>query len=210
MRISEKAGLQQRGDSMVICILGGVGSGKSEVLRIFREKYDALIIQADLVAHQLYEAGRPGYEAIGNICGKEYLNEESVDRKKLSAFLLDHPEYLPRINEAIHPMVYRDIADTVTANPNRLIIEEQAVIPETRPGWMEKVWYIHSSPEIRRKRLKETRGYSDEKTDSIIAKQPSEEEYRRFSDVIIENNGNLNELEEQIDENIKYCQRQQR
>ena len=195
---------------MVICILGGVGSGKSEVLRIFQENHAALIIQADQIAHQLYAAGKPGYDAIRRICGEEYVDENEVIRSKLSQFLVEKPQFLNTINHAIHPLVYQEISDIVFNNPQRLIIEEQAVIPEQRFPWMDTVWYIYSSIEIRKKRLRETRGYSDQLTDTIISKQPSEAQFREFSDIVIENNGNIKELEDKIDENLKYCKWQQR
>ena len=48
----------------IISITGGVGSGKSEVLRVLQEEFDAEIIKADEVAHQLMEPGKKGYQHV--------------------------------------------------------------------------------------------------------------------------------------------------
>ena len=61
----------------VISITGGVGSGKSEVLRILKEEFGADVIIADKVAHQLMEPGKKGYnrvlDAFGNSeCRRQY------------------------------------------------------------------------------------------------------------------------------------------
>ena len=55
---------------------------------------------------------------------------------------------------------------------------------------------------MRRARLKAARGYSDEKIDSILASQKSEEEFKKHCDVIIYNNGQIEETRKQIDEKL--------
>ena len=61
------------------------------------------------------------------------------------------------------------------------------------------MWYIYADEEVRRKRLKENRHYSDEKIDSIMKGQLGEEEIRKNCQVIIDNSKELMETEKQID-----------
>ena len=62
----------------IISLTGGVGSGKSEVLKLLREEYGAEVIVADQVAHQLMEPGKKGYKRVVEALGDSFLNAESL------------------------------------------------------------------------------------------------------------------------------------
>ena len=64
------------------------------------------------------------------------------------------------------------------------------------------MWYIYTREDIRRERLKASRGYGDEKIDSIMASQLSEEEFRQGSDFVIDNSGSLIDTYKQIDNRL--------
>ena len=195
---------------MVIAVYGGAGSGKSEVLRILAEKHGALVISADQTAHQLYEKGEEGYLAVREMFGDSILTEGEIDRRKLGNILYADPVKMKAVNAVIHPMVYRKIGEIVLQNPGRLIIQEQAVLPDPVPAYVDSIWYIHTEASIRRQRLKTTRGYTDERVDEILRAQPTEAAFAQAADMIIENNGTLKELEEKINETLEYCKREQR
>lgn len=87
----------------IISITGGVGSGKSEVLRVLQEEFDAEIIKADEVAHQLMEPGKKGYQHVVEALGDSFLNKDgSIDRKKLAALIFQNKEAV-ETNERHHP-----------------------------------------------------------------------------------------------------------
>ena len=66
----------------VIGITGGVGAGKSRVMAILKEEYDAWIIQADEVAKDLEEPGQPGYERLLAVFGPSLLaKDRTIDRR---------------------------------------------------------------------------------------------------------------------------------
>lgn len=67
----------------VIGITGGVGSGKSAVLKLLEEEYHAVVVQLDEVAKALQRKGTPCWKAIVEAFGREILDEnEELDRKK--------------------------------------------------------------------------------------------------------------------------------
>ncbi|HHW60715.1 MAG TPA: dephospho-CoA kinase, partial [Syntrophomonadaceae bacterium] len=71
----------------IIGLTGGIGSGKSSVAGALRER-GALIIDADKVAHQIMEPGRPAWHDIVQAFGKEILNEDqTINREKLGAIV---------------------------------------------------------------------------------------------------------------------------
>lgn len=68
---------------------------------------------------------------------------------------------------------------------------------------MDELWYIYAPEAVRRGRLKESRSYSDGKITGILAKQLSEEEYRRHCGVVIDNSGSLTATYQQIDRKLE-------
>lgn len=95
---------------MVIGITGGIGCGKSTVLNILKEKYNAHIIDADKTAHRLMEYGTQVYDKIVTCFGREIIAEDlSIDRKRLGALVFNDSEKLACLNGIVHPAVKDDI-----------------------------------------------------------------------------------------------------
>ena len=78
----------------VIGITGGVGSGKSAVLKLLEEEYHAVVVQLDEVAKALQRKGTPCWKAIVEAFGREILDEyEELDRKKLAQIVFQSSTY---------------------------------------------------------------------------------------------------------------------
>ena len=195
---------------MVIFIFGGAGSGKSLLLDFLKKRYNACIIEADKTAHELYEPGNTGYTAVRNLLGSQILNEDkTLDRKKMAEILYKDAALIKKINSVIHPMVWKSINNKIdniknmnTKNTQQLIVVEAALIPKDRKeleGMFDEYWFLYADEKVRRKRLKESRGYTDDMIDNIISKQPETKDYIRLCDVFIENNSAYSELEEKIE-----------
>lgn len=195
---------------MVIFIFGGAGSGKSLLLDFLKKRYNACIIEADKTAHELYEPGNTGYTAVRNLLGSQILNEDkTLDRKKMAEILYKDAALIKKINSVIHPMVWKSINNKIdniknmnTKNTQQLIVVEAALIPKDRKeleGMFDEYWFLYADEKVRRKRLKESRGYTDDMIDNIISKQPETKDYIRLCDVLIENNSAYSELEEKIE-----------
>ena len=111
---------------MVIGITGGVGCGKSTVLNILCNKYNAHIIDADKVAHRLMEPLGQVYEKVRNYFGDEIISEDgNIDRKKLGKIVFNNKEKLEKLNGIVHPMVKETIIEeikvVILSYKNRLI-----------------------------------------------------------------------------------------
>ena len=81
-------------------------------------------------------------------------------------------------------------------------MEAALLIEDNYDKICDEIWYIYVSKENRRKRLKESRHYSDEKIDRIFASQLSEEEFKKSSDVFINNDIDIVNTYRQIDREI--------
>ena len=63
----------------------------------------------------------------------------------------------------------------------------------------DEIWYIRADAQIRRERLKQSRGYTDEKINAIIASQSDDNEFRRYSAHVVDNSGSFEAACRQID-----------
>jgi len=98
---------------MILGVTGKIASGKSEVLKILK-KEGFYCVDADKIAHCLYEKGRKGQLLIKKYFGNQYLlpNGE-VDRKKLGELIFAKKSKLLLLNKLIHPCVHEEIKSEV-------------------------------------------------------------------------------------------------
>lgn len=183
----------------IISITGGVGSGKSEVLRVLQEEFDAEIIKADEVAHQLMEPGKKGYQHVVEALGDSFLNKDgSIDRKKLAALIFQNKEAVETMNAIIHPMAWEEIRYAINHSDKEIIVVEAALYDDDHNAMFDEIWYVYTSVENRIKRLMASRGYSEGKCRGIMANQASEDDYRSFATRVLDNNGGIEDIRKQI------------
>lgn len=188
----------------VIGITGGAGSGKSEVLKILKNEFNAHVIIADDVARHLSEKGQICYNNIIAEFGTDVLGEDGeIDRPKLASIVFNDEVKLQKLNKLTHPFVRlaieSDIKDQKQKKTASCIVVEAALLIESGYTTMcDEVWFVYTDAAIRRQRMKETRGYTDAKVDSVMANQLDEATFREKSDRIITNNSTLDEVRDQL------------
>ena len=183
----------------VISITGGVGSGKSEVLRILQEEFGADIIIADKVAHQLMEPGKKGYGRVVAAFGISLLSADgSIDRQRMAELIFSDKDSIEKMNSIIHPMVWSEIEYAIAHSDKNLVAVEAALFDEEHNAMFDEIWYVYTSVENRIKRLMASRGYSEEKCRGIMANQASEDDYRSFATRVLDNNGGIEDIRKQI------------
>jgi dephospho-CoA kinase len=188
----------------VIGITGGVGAGKSTVLNLLIQHYNAFIIMADNVAKNVMEVGEKGYLNTIELFGEDILCADgTLDRNKLAHIIFSDPKKRMVINSVIHPLVKNKILEEI----NRLRIEgkydyvfiEAALLIEDHYDTIcDEFWYIYVPEDIRRKRLSISRGYSDEKINNIFKSQLTEEEYRAACKQVIDNSSSVEDTLTQL------------
>ena len=80
-----------------------------------------------------------------------------------------------------------------------LFIEAALLIENGYDKIVDEMWYVYADEEVRRQRLKTTRGYSDSKIDDILKGQLSDEEFRQHADFVIDNSGDVEGMQRCID-----------
>lgn len=192
----------------LIGITGGVGAGKSEILSYIRKMYKAEIYLADEVAHKVKEPGEVAYGPLVDLLGKDVLQEDGfIDKGKMAEKIFADKKILEKVNGIVHPAVRFFLEDAIAkARENGetewFFIEAALLIEAGYKEMVDELWYIYAEKSVRVKRLKDSRGYSDEKIKAIMEKQLSEEEFRRECDFVIDNSKTLEHAYRQIDERL--------
>jgi len=199
---------------VTIGITGGIGCGKSAVLRYLRENYSCVILETDALAKEMEEPAGPLYRPVLSLLQERcsaseaedlVLADRRIDTHKMAQMIFADPGLLEQINALIHPAVIAEVQERIqkareAEDGPEFFFVESALLIESRLGdILDDLWYIYCPEEIRRQRLKANRGYSDEKIDSIIAAQRSEEDFRRACTHVIDNGGTREETARSVD-----------
>lgn len=188
---------------MVLGITGGVGCGKSTLLSMLEKKKGAKVILADNLGHEVMEPGTECYEQIVTLLGSSILDETGhIKREKMAQIIYGDDEKRRQVNEIVHPSVKKEIKERIRmwqADP--LVVVETALMFESGcDAYCDEVWGIFTDPEIRIDRLSKSRGYSREKSLSIMQKQMSYEELKQKCSHVLFNDEDPDKLWEQIKE----------
>lgn len=193
-----------------IGITGGVGAGKSEILAYLKKRKDTRVLLADEIAHDLMLPGSECYERICTRFPDESLRDEKgmLQKEQLAKVIFQDAANREAMNEIVHPAVKEYVKEVFGEEQRKgqlkyLFLEAALLIEEQYDKICDELWYIYTSEENRRIRLKESRGYSDAKIDAIFASQLTEEEFKKACKVVIDNNGSREELYKQIEEGLK-------
>ncbi|MCI5529086.1 MAG: dephospho-CoA kinase, partial [Blautia sp.] len=158
--------------------------------------------------HLVMEPGEECYEPVIALFGKQIIKEDkTIDRKRVSDVVFGKPEKLLQLNSIIHPAVKRYILKSLEEQKKAgrllVIVEAALLLEEHYQDFCDEVWYVHTDKDIRIRRLMESRGYTREKAQNIIANQASEEFFLTHTDYAIENNGDLEKTYRQIRERVR-------
>lgn len=179
-----------------IGITGGVGAGKSVILSHIREHYNAKVLQADRLAEELMQPNTVCHQKLLEAFGDTGVFDEHgvMDRDAMARVIFSDDENRARMNAIVHPAVKEHVMAEVEQERRRGVLdyfffESALLIDDHYDRVCDELWYIYASEEQRRKRLRENRGYSDEKIDRIFESQLSEKIFRGYAKWVIDNDG---------------------
>ena len=189
-----------------IGITGGVGAGKSEVLKLIEKMTRCVIIKADDLARSLEVKGEVCYEPLVELLGEEVLSEDKqIDPKKMAHMIFSEggEKLLKGVNAIVHPAVKSRILKMIdecraSRKADYFFIEAALLIEDHYDEIVDELWYIYADANVRRARLKDSRGYSDEKIDDIMGSQSSDEVFRKYCKVVIDNSGSIEDTKRQL------------
>lgn len=192
-----------------IGITGGVGSGKTAILSYIKEHCNCEVLLADQIAHEVCLPDGSCYHSLVQLLGEEILEPDGkIHRGRMAARIFGDKELLTAVNEQIHPAVKTVILEKIEAYRaagvrDFVFVEAALLIEEGYGSLLDELWYIYADESVRRQRLKESRGYSEEKIQDIFRAQLTEEEFRKHCRVVLDNSGSLQEVFHQIDRKLE-------
>lgn len=182
---------------LTIGLTGGIGSGKSEVARIFNQ-LGAPVIDADVIAHQLVEPGTEALSEVVGVFGESILTPEgALDRAKLAGIVFNSPEMKLQLETIIHPRVREQIRAYKDANKNEpyIIVVIPLLLESGQRDLVDRVLIVNATESVRIQRVLTRDGRGEEQIRSIIQNQADDEERQAAADDNIDNSGSLDDLQ---------------
>lgn len=192
-----------------IGITGGVGAGKSQILAYIKENYSCEIWLADEVAHRVKQAGTDCFCKLVELLGEDVLDDNGeIHKGRMAEKIFASETVLEQVNAIVHPAVKEYLLDRLAKAREEGKVQyffvEAALLIECGYGELvDEMWYIFAREDVRRKRLAQSRGYSEEKITQIMQAQLSEESFRAGSDFVIDNSGDLEDTFRQIRDRLE-------
>jgi dephospho-CoA kinase len=179
-------------------LTGGIACGKSTVARMLAEK-GAILIDFDEIAHAVEESGGPVWREIVHHFGREMLREDGmIDRRKLGETVFADREKRELLNRLVHPAVFeewqRRLAEIRARRADAIVVSDIPLLIEAGMKEMvDLVLLVYITPEEQIRRVMARDGFSREEAERRLGAQMPIEEKLRWADIVIRNEGALEE-----------------
>ncbi|WP_214317499.1 dephospho-CoA kinase [Nonomuraea sediminis] len=185
-----------------IGLTGGIGSGKSEVSKRLAAR-GAVVIDADKIAREVVEPGTEGLARVVAAFGEGVLRPDgTLDREQLGTIVFGDSERLAALNAIVHPLVGERVAALQSQAPDEsILVYDVPLLAENKLAPLyDVVIVVDAADEVRLARLTGIRGMSEADVKARIAAQASRADRLAVADVVIANEGSLEELDARVEE----------
>lgn len=183
-------------DRLRLIVSGGIGSGKSTVLRVL-ERLGAVVIEADRIGHEVLEPGGDAHESVAARWPAAVV-EGRIDRQLLAAVVFSDGEQLALLESMTHPAIRDEIAVRVARAWDSDIALELPLHSELAgPGWTR---LVVDAPTALRVNRSVARGMAEEDVARRLALQPDRDQWLAGADHVVANTGTLADLEAAVEE----------
>ncbi|MGO2102523.1 MAG: dephospho-CoA kinase [Psychroflexus halocasei] len=169
-----------------IGLTGGIGSGKSTVAALFKEKGVPVFI-ADIEAKKLFDHEKVVNE-IQKAFGSSVISDKKIDRKALSQIVFSDSEQLKRLNSIIHPKVHQAFENWFVQQNSPYIIYEAAIIFEhNRQSFFDKTLLVTAPKALRIERVMKRDSVTEDEVLKRMDNQWSEFRKKELADYTLNN-----------------------
>jgi dephospho-CoA kinase len=193
----------------LIGLTGGIASGKSTAAAILR-RLGAAVVNADELSREVVRPGNEAWQEIVDAFGPVLLEDQTLDRKKLRRMVFDNPAARQRLESIIHPKVRalaeKRIRELAAAGHGIIVYEVPLLFEGQLQLWLRPVILVASDAATQKQRLRDRDQLTDAEAQQHLDAQMSLAEKRCLADYVVENNGTVDELEQQIKAVLKKIQ----
>ena len=186
-----------------IAITGGIGSGKSTVTDYLIEK-GYTVVDADAMSRAMTAAGGKAMPYIREHFGPDYINEDgSLNRAAMRDLVFRNPKYKAILEEGTTKVVLEDIEkirkEKEAAGEKALFFDIPLLFEMHQESNYDCVWVVSADTELRKQRVMKRDNISPDIIDLIIDSQSEQEFKEQKADVVIRNDGSVEELRAFVD-----------
>ncbi|OGS36651.1 MAG: dephospho-CoA kinase, partial [Elusimicrobia bacterium RIFOXYB2_FULL_49_7] len=177
---------------MILGITGNIGSGKSTVAMMLKEKVGGIIVDADAIGHHLLETNPEIQHQIRMAFGTDVMDSQSraIDRRRLSRIVFDNLENLTTLNRIFHPHMLFEIRLSISRGLNvfrHAIVDAALIVEWNFQSELDFLISVTASPAIRLQRLMERRRLLEEDAVRMMEAQPPDDFKNSVADMVIRN-----------------------
>lgn len=187
---------------LLVGLTGGIGSGKSTVARMLAAR-GAVVLDADAFARDAVAAGTPGFRAVVERFGAEVVGPQGeLDRGALASIVFADDEARRALEAIVHPEVRRRLLRAIEAHADAddiLVIDSPLLVEAGQGGSVQLLVVVTAPEEAQLDRLATGRGMSERDVRARMAAQMPLEEKAAKADVVLDNGGDLLDLERQVE-----------
>jgi dephospho-CoA kinase len=187
------------GISMIVCITGKSGSGKTEVIKTLKNRGFITLIMDEYI-HEIYQKNNIGYKLIFQNFGKSFINKKEVDRKKLGKYVFSNEKALNLLNEIMIPVMQDKIEEMRKLYP--LSFVELAVYINHVPlfeKYFDKVILVEASKNIEKNNLiKKNKSIKKFPTNYVGKLKNPIKNHKINFDILLQNISNLKDLKNKV------------
>jgi dephospho-CoA kinase len=187
---------------LLVGLTGGIGTGKSTVARML-EKRGAVVFDADVLARQAVAPGTPGFDKVVERFGPNVLAPGGgLDREALASIVFSDPAARRDLEGIVHPEVRRMFAEGCEEyrDSDRVVVFSAPLLVETGMHTAFDLLIVVSAPVATQiERLMRDRGMAERDVQARIAAQLPLEAKAEVADVLVDNEGTIEDLEGRVE-----------
>lgn len=185
----------------IIGVTGGIGSGKTAVTDFFAAK-GITIVDADIAARVVVQPGKPALSAISERHGKDILLEDgSLDRRKLRDIIFSDDAERIWLEKLLHPLIRKEIIQELEqATSSYVVFVSPLMIETSQHELVDRLLVVDVSVETQVSRCTTRDTMTRKQAEAIIQKQSSREDKLKTADDVVNNEGSLQVLHEQLEQ----------
>lgn len=184
----------------VIGLTGGIASGKSAVAEYFAA-LGVPVIDADLIARELVEPGKPALEQICRHFGHKILLENGeLDRAAMREIIFSDVQARRALEAILHPLVRATISERIATLDGCYCIVVIPLLAESG-NWeiLDHILVVDCPESLQQQRLQQRDHLDLEQAKRILSAQASREQRKAIANDIIDNSQNLADLKATVE-----------